>query len=421
MAVSVGQDYIGLRRKLISTISSVLKGKSIADVLSSLDSAQDLAWMSDQLHGSLRYWGRAQWILRKYSTHKAPSGYLRRALVPAVYSILAHDRVSWVNVINETVGLIRQKEGKGPAGFANVCLRRILEQRDFWKSPDFPKEASETDQAEWASLPLWLWKQLRKERKLNELILFSEISLRPSVNWIRWIGPLPNEEQIQKLLKLGWVQSTQFKKAFFGGNPSEAIKIFPKNIYVQDITNQKIIEWIGENYPRGDIIDRCAAPGGKSISLKDLGFNPTAIDFSKERLKLITENQNRLDIHFPIFTESNWLNQVRQINGASIWVDAPCSSLGLIRRHPEIRWIRKESEVDRLRTVQKKLIQESYELIQPGQNLFYTVCSVLKKESIEHLKSLSLQGHTVKILDYFPNHESDGDGFSGFVIKKMRP
>ncbi|MEO1659731.1 MAG: transcription antitermination factor NusB [Pseudomonadota bacterium] len=132
------------------------------------------------------------------------------------------------------------------------------------------------------------------------------------------------------------------------------------------------------------ILDICAAPGGKTLQLAASGAKVTAIDRSKPRLKRLKQNlwrtgyKGEVDVVCADATE--WRPDAPV---DKILLDAPCSALGTLRRHPEGAWIKAPEDVTRFANIQERLLRASLEMLKPGGQLVYCVCSPLPHEGIE--------------------------------------
>jgi 16S rRNA (cytosine967-C5)-methyltransferase len=126
------------------------------------------------------------------------------------------------------------------------------------------------------------------------------------------------------------------------------------------------------------VADLCAAPGGKTAQLAAAGARVTAIDRSEPRLGRLRQNLTRLGL-----TADTLAADIAEWNGGpfdAVLLDAPCSSTGAIRRHPDVPWLKREADVASLATVQRRLIARAAELTRPGGILVYCVCSLEPEE-----------------------------------------
>jgi 16S rRNA (cytosine967-C5)-methyltransferase len=154
---------------------------------------------------------------------------------------------------------------------------------------------------------------------------------------------------------------------------------------VQDAGAQLAAPWLLDGL-RGRVLDACAAPGGKSGHLLELGgadIALTCVEKDNARLRAVSENLERLGVNATLVCgdastpESWWDGSAFD----AILLDAPCSASGVIRRHPDIKLLRREADVERLATVQRALLDSLWGLLAPGGRLLYVTCSLLAAEN----------------------------------------
>lgn len=138
--------------------------------------------------------------------------------------------------------------------------------------------------------------------------------------------------------------------------------------------------------PQADeiILDICAAPGGKTLQLAASGAKVTAIDRSKPRLKRLKQNLWRTEFKGKVDVVCADATAWRpEAPVDKILLDAPCSALGTLRRHPEGAWIKSPDDVARFPNIQERLLRASIDMLKPGGQLIYCVCSPLPHEGVE--------------------------------------
>jgi 16S rRNA (cytosine967-C5)-methyltransferase len=138
------------------------------------------------------------------------------------------------------------------------------------------------------------------------------------------------------------------------------------------------------------IIDLCAAPGGKTAQLAHAGARVTAIDRSPSRMARLRDNLARLalDAEMVVADGADWLDRNHDRGFDGILVDAPCTSTGTIRRHPDVGWLRQESDIAPLAALQKRLLQKAAALLRPGGTLVYCTCSLEPEEGERAVSAL---------------------------------
>ncbi|MEO8319981.1 MAG: RsmB/NOP family class I SAM-dependent RNA methyltransferase [Bradyrhizobium sp.] len=136
------------------------------------------------------------------------------------------------------------------------------------------------------------------------------------------------------------------------------------------------------------IVDLCAAPGGKTAQLAHAGAHVTAVDRSPARMARLRDNLARLDLQAAdVVTDgAEWPGNGEGFDG--VLVDAPCTSTGTIRRHPDVAWLRQEVDIAALAALQKRLLQKAVTLLKPGGTLVYCTCSLEPEEGEQQVTAL---------------------------------
>jgi 16S rRNA (cytosine967-C5)-methyltransferase len=148
------------------------------------------------------------------------------------------------------------------------------------------------------------------------------------------------------------------------------------------------------------IVDLCAAPGGKTAQLVHAGARVTAIDRSPNRMARLRDNLARLslDAGMVVADGADWLDRNHAGSFDGILIDAPCTSTGTIRRHPDVGWLRQESDIAPLAAAQKRLLQKSVPLLKPGGVLIYCTCSLEPEEGEQTVSVLLASDPTMRRL-----------------------
>jgi 16S rRNA (cytosine967-C5)-methyltransferase len=139
------------------------------------------------------------------------------------------------------------------------------------------------------------------------------------------------------------------------------------------------------------IAELCAAPGGKTAQLAQAGADVTAIDRSPNRVARLRDNLGRLSLgaRAVVADAVEWQDDAAGEGFDGVLVDAPCSATGTIRRHPDVAWLKQDSDIAALTALQKRLLQKAFALLKPGGTLVYCTCS-LEPEEGEHVVSALL-------------------------------
>jgi 16S rRNA (cytosine967-C5)-methyltransferase len=136
-----------------------------------------------------------------------------------------------------------------------------------------------------------------------------------------------------------------------------------------------------------EIVDLCAAPGGKTAQLVAAGAEVTAVDRSPGRMARLRDNFTRLGLAAEtVVADATEWQAGRQFDG--VLIDAPCASTGTIRRHPDVAWLRQELDIGALTALQQRLLQKAVSLLKPGGTLVYCTCSLEPEEGEQAVASL---------------------------------
>lgn len=152
------------------------------------------------------------------------------------------------------------------------------------------------------------------------------------------------------------------------------------HLWVQDASSALVADLVGAGEGTR-ALDACAAPGGKTFRMASRGAHVTAVDASEHRLARVAEGARRLGLA-PALRAHDWTQGPAPELGTfdAVLVDAPCTGLGTVRRHPEIRWRRVESDVARAAVRQRAILEGASAHVRPGGALIYAVCSAEPEE-----------------------------------------
>ncbi len=376
-----------LRSEAATAIDAVLsKGRSLDVALARAEenvSERDHALLRLLCYGTLRHhWRLQSWIDALLSKPlKQRDSVINALLAVGLYQI--HDtRIPDHAVVSQTVEAARQLRRPKLASLVNAILRRFLrepiseqpatDETVEWNHPQWLIDAIRSDWPEdWQSIlsanneqaPMWLRvnaQQADIETVRNQLSAIDAVA-EP-------VAGLP------KALRLESPMAVDQLPGFAEGQVS-----------IQDGAAQIAAPWLLDGI-EGRVLDACAAPGGKTAHLLELGgdrIELTAIDNDAERLASIEETLRRLNLNATLraadaSNPSEWWDQAPY---QAILLDAPCSASGVIRRHPDIKHLRRASDIQRLAATQTAILQALWPLLAPGGRLLYVTCSVLAAEN----------------------------------------
>ncbi len=272
-------------------------------------------------------------------------------------------------------------------GLVNAVLRRFLRERDALL------EALENDDAGYAH-PGWLLGALRKDWPDHWQDIVRANNAEPPL-WLRVNAAATDRDTLAGQLRNDGFTVTTHPEADMAlqvepAAPVERLTGFGKGLCsVQDAAAQLAVSYLS---PRaGDrVLDACAAPGGKTCHLLEAcpGIDLTALDDNPDRMNRVRENLERLSLAATLCVgdatrpQDWWSGEPFD----RILLDAPCSAVGVIRRHPEIKWQRTPAQVETAVALQARMLRALWPLLRPGGILVYATCSVLKRENSKQIQ-----------------------------------
>jgi 16S rRNA (cytosine967-C5)-methyltransferase len=334
-------------------------------------------------YGTLRhYWHLQAWLNALLSRPlRARDSSVNALLAVGLYQ-LSDTRIPDHAVVSETVAAARVLQKPKLAGLVNAILRGFLRDRLSMKTPS-------NDEARFDH-PQWIIDALRRDWPDDwQAVLMANNERAPM-----WLRTNPQHgtaaDYVRRLAELGieaelLATAPQAVRLLepqpVGGLPGFATG----QVSVQDAAAQLAAPWLLQGL-EGRILDACAAPGGKSGHLKEIGgerIDLTCVDIDAARLDGVGGNLARLGLAATLLCAdaSNphtwWDGQPYD----GILLDAPCSASGVIRRHPDIKHLRRPSDVEALAALQVAMLNALWPLLRAGGRLLYVTCSVLAAEN----------------------------------------
>lgn len=347
--------------------------------------ARDHAFIQAMCYGVLRDWPRAPHLLQQL-LHKPlkPGSEILRCLLLCGLHELTRMQTAPYAVVSQTVDTTVELGMGWARGLTNAILRSAQRQQDHWQSVlDAQPETRFTH-------PRWLLERLQQDWPTHwQAIVAANNQQAPMtlrVNQLR----ISRDDYIYKLQQAGQGASPT-RHSHCGvmlDTPLDVMALpgFTQGeVSVQDEAAQLVAPLLNPQ-PGERILDACAAPGGKTMHLLELQpqlAELVAIDVEAMRLARIRENLQRAGLDAQLIcgdatTPEGWWDK-RGFD--RILLDAPCSATGVIRRHPDIKVLRRDTDIAAVAQQQARLLTALWPLLKPGGMLLYTTCSVLVEEN----------------------------------------
>ncbi len=370
----------------------------------------DRSFLTELTYGILRWKGKLDWTIRYYSTLPFEKIELEilNLLRLGCYQILFLSKTPDPAAVNESVKLAKQIRGKGGGGFVNAILRSIQREKAEIPYPDIRQDPVHSI-AIIHSHPLWLIRRWVKEMGIEETLRIcrfnnqiSTLTLRTNTLKIR------KEDLIEQFDKQELrAIPTRFSEdgiLLKDPPPTSKLPFFNQGIYlIQDEASQ-LVTFILNPEPGERILDACAAPGGKTTHMAQKMENRGeihAMDLSQRKLKLIKGISHKMGVSIIKTVEggaANPLPVLERFQFDRILADVPCSGFGTLRRNPDLKWRRKEEDIQRLSELQYSILKNLSSYLKKGGILVYSTCTVFQEEN---------EGVVEKFLNQHPQFQLD--------------
>ncbi len=367
---------------------------ALADPLAALQDSRDRALCQELCYGVLRWHSRLEALVLNLLEQRPRNRDrdLTLLLELGLYQLL-YTQIPPHAAVSATVDTARALGKSWAAGWINAVLRRFQRQRAN------RLQTIDLDCATYYAMPPWLLQRLNTDWPTDWQSLVQASNARAPltvrINRRRrdrdaWLAQL-------KAVSLTGTHLTELPQAVILSRAlpvTELPGFSDGEVSVQDAAAQFAAILLALQ-PKQRVLDACAAPGGKTAHiLEHTEVTLTALDIDARRLARVAENLARLGLRANLLVgdatdPASWWDG-RKFD--RILVDAPCSGTGVIRRHPDIKWLRRPADLPALTVTQQRLLNQLWPLLNSGGRLIYATCSVLRAENDAVIESF-LQGH----------------------------
>lgn len=363
---------------------------------------------------------------------KAPTPWVRGLLLSAL-SLCDEASYSPHTLVNQAVQACKRKADRA-SGMVNAVLRRYLREEAELKA-----KLHHQDSATW-NHPMWWIEQVQRDWPEQwQAILSASNQAAPLM--LRVNRRRDNVANYQQRLQAVGIASTAMDTDGLVLQQAVPVSKLPGfetgDVSVQD----RHAQWaapllVNSGLPaHARILDACSAPGGKTAHLLEcLDASVMALDVDADRLQRVADTLQRVGVTATLQAadaarpDTWWDGQMFD----AILLDAPCSASGIVRRHPDVRWLRRPSDLPALARTQQQLLHTLWPLLKPGGALLYCTCSIFKIEGQQVIDAflqrhpdaqwLDSPGHLLPVVEYpltTPQDLPSGDGFFYALLRKL--
>ncbi|HYN27857.1 MAG TPA: 16S rRNA (cytosine(967)-C(5))-methyltransferase RsmB [Burkholderiales bacterium] len=430
-SVSAPDPRIAVRnvqRIAAQTVAAVLSGRSLNHTLEAVwKGAHELTRaergaIQDLCYGTLRHLGRLRAVLSRLATRQVDDPELQTLLLVALYQ-LEYSEAAPYAVVDHAVECAAQIGGGHVKAFVNAVLRNFQRGRAA-----LLKEADSTD-AGLYSYPAWWIERLRRDFPSDAHDILQAGNMHPPMTLRVNRRRATPQEYLQELERAGLDA-----RMLDGGAltllrpvPVEQLPGFGQGVVsVQDAGAQFAARLLDLDDGMR-VLDACAAPGGKTAHMLELAdLDMTALDADPARLTRVSSNLERLGLTARVACADAAAIQVWWDNRPydRVLLDAPCTASGVVRRHPDIKWLRQAGDLRRFAEQQQCLLEALWKVLGRGGKLLYVTCSIFREENQERIGGFAARHPDARILGAMPGRgglllpDNEHDGFYYALLQK---
>ena len=364
-------------------VKNVLEGNNLNKVFQKYSkenkiNPKDLSQTKDLVFGVLRSYGKTKFVINKLVKRPTPNLLISTLLHVALFQLISNRSNSYT-VVDQAVSASNSVNKKYTA-FINGVLRTFLRERII-----ILEEAEKNEEAKY-SYPIWWINQIKKEYPKSWENILDIGNSHPALIIRVNIKKVSTNKYIKKLKeykiehRLLGDEAILIKKPI----PVDSLPGFNEGeVSIQDYGAQ-LASRLLDLKKNHNVLDACAAPGGKACHMIEIEeIKLTAVEADKKRVERINENLTRLGHAFKVIHG--------EIKAGNVWwdknlfdrilLDAPCSASGIVRRHIDIKWLRRPGDLDYFHEKQFELLRTSWEMLKPLGKLLYVTCSLFEMEN----------------------------------------
>ena len=405
-------------------ISNVLAGRNLTlalpDALNAYPNAtpQQRGAAADLSYGTLRFYGEVNAYLVKLLEKPLSNAHITALLLVAIYQLI-HDKAGDFTVVNQAVKAAGDAKPRWAKGLVNGILRNFLRQKDQLAI------ALIQDEVATYSYPQWWITKLKTQYPNDWAAILNTGNTHPPMSLRVNSQKTDTKEYVQFLSRQAIEAEQVGENAVILQQPIPVEKIpgFADGVVsVQDYGAQMAAVLLDLAHDM-QVLDACCAPGGKTGHILELagvhlrGVQLTALDNDATRLSRVESNLQRLALTAKLITADAATFASPQLFDR-ILADVPCTASGIVRRHVDIKWLRRESDIASFCKQQAAILANLWQLLAKGGKLLYVTCSIFNEENQQQIDAF-LRKHidaTQLPLLITLEHENNIQQFNGQLI-----
>ena len=331
-------------------------------------------------YGALRYMGQSKYLIKSLVRKKIENRLVESLIHVALFQ-LSHESHNDFTIVDQAVKATKKIDLR-KSNFVNAVLRNFLRNKDALTKGFLKQEEVKFN------YPIWWIQKVKKQYKSDwENILNIGNDHPPMTIRVNKRKIITKEyKNLLKENKISFIALSNEGLILKDAKNVKEIPGFDDGLFsIQDFGAQlaSTLLDLKNNFL---VLDACAAPGGKTTSmLENFNINLIALEKSTQRSKKIIENLKRLKLEAtvimePLDNKNKWWDK-KQFD--RILLDVPCSASGIVRRHVDMKWLRRLSDIDKFADMQLDLLNNAWPLLKPQGKLLYVTCSIFKEENEE--------------------------------------
>ena len=417
-----------IQRFAAQTVANVLSGSSLNATLDSVWrrgrqlTASERGAIQDICYGTLRHYGKLRAVLDQLAPKPIASPELRTLLLSALYQLEYSEAAPYV-VVDSAVECAGQLGGEHVRPFANAVLRNYQRRREVLLA-----NAAALDEGRF-SYPDWWIARLRQDFGPDAERILEIGNRHPPMTLRTNVRRGSADDYLQTLQQAGLHARRLDNGALLLARPVPVDRLpgFGEGVVsVQDAGAQLAAKLL-DIHDGMRVLDACAAPGGKTAHILEIAdVDMTALDADAVRLQRVGSNLERLGLRARLqAADAAVLDAWWDGNPFErVLVDAPCSASGVVRRHPDIKWLRRASDIAGFAVQQQRLLEALWKVVARGGKLLYVTCSIFGEEDHQTIGGFATRHPDARILGGMPGRDGlllpddEHDGFYYALLQK---